>query len=921
MPIDDVAAILNALPAENGENLIALVNNHPKSSTIKVAIRNMNEIQLMTGERGRHYLKALLRAVNVIALTQAYKTLYNNGLPMDGIEKHKKPVPYADATVTAYNAGILLMHPLGKICYDAINRHPFPVMISQGLILLHRLGKLTEPRINDLTQRKAGNSVVEAMQHLNDQGLLAGDDADFYLNKIINEFKFPYEFVCILTILKKSNLWNDDYYDLFHGHLKDSLRKIKESLAYLENRKLLTTPLGSRYLAELIGSQQSLGTMHTILYNMRFIQEIPVDQLVYYHTYVLDHPNGLDVSATIKILSQLELFTDANLRAVISHERVKSIISILTAFYDYKLCKSDNSALIFDHILQLDSDGFASLQHGLMQLYTNGLLREPSVKFNFHIILSWKKTEDIATIIQILKKYNALNNEIFQSLIVNDQGAAQLSVFFETFDEFDLLTTNNIQRLIEQLKTNPLKIAKMNRLCWLLDKTSFFTGEDGPTNLELFLEYKHFLLQSSIFKNGLKQVPVQLRTPDVLTHMIALATTHQENLETAKRAILVFLNQLRPEPVEIFHEDQTTHTASVNESASLSASSLATHYNPLVFSIPFIYKRAKQWLAAEPHSIKKVSAQDCLERLFKTKLGLFEEPTSEVQVIQLFCYIWLAIHDDSTRIMGCEVTDARNKLLDGLYEIERGGNLDADGVDSGESPNQSICYAGSFNKLVETMVGVHPSVKIDFVTRGVAAFKLPRLVNTVTLSFLLHLSEKDDQLSQDNFEKWTNDIQPMQGIPEDLWKLIEPEITKKMFDEFGKLYPGGIDSSEFKDMIGTGEYVSIDNGIIDELKEHLKHFRQIKALRMEEEASRMVEDPPPPSSNSTCHRFRLFNSDRGKEHQGEPAGQIRCTEGDPPSSSSNSTGHRLEFFTNFRNQNDQGEPPGQLRCTEGQPLI
>ena len=881
MPTNDVTDILNDVPSTDGENLHVRVETHPKSSVLKCSILRMHEMGLMSVEKSRGYLIALMQAVNLKALTSAYITLYTNGLPTDGIEEHRNPLPYVDAYIYAHKAGILLMHPLGNLCFQAIKMHPFPKKISQGLVLLNRLGKLTEPMIKALTERKGGNSVAEAMQCLKDVGILDEDDCDFHLNKIINEITFPLEFTNIFIMLRKSGLWSDDFYAFFQGYNKKSLKKIQGSLCYLENRRLLATPLGSKYLDELTGSEESLDTMYTVLYNMSHVKTDDQNELPKYYTYLVEHANRLLASQILKALDQLGILTEDNFLRVISHERAESITYILTIFFKYRLCNPDQSASIFAHILQLDSLHFTLLQNGLILLYNNGLLREPSVRSNFNIILSWKNTVNIAIILEILRKHNSLNDQIFQSLVVDDEGASQLSVFFETFDDFELLTTDNIQRVIERLKTAPLSASRMNKLCWLLDKTDFFIGEERATNLELFLKYKNLLLSSSIFKNGLKHVPVQLRTPDVLTQMLVLATTHEGDLINAERAILVFLNQLRPEPVEIFQDDQTTHTASVHETASLSASCLKVSYEPRVFSIPHIYENAKHWLATQPHSFKKAPAQCCFERIFKTDLGLFQDPVSKINMIHLFCYIWLAIHDDSSRIQGCEVSDATKRLFDGLYEIERGGNLDVNGVDPiengvppSESTNQAICSAGSFNKLVETLVGVHPSVKIDFVTREVAALKFPRLVREVAMLFLVKLSKEDDQFSQDNFEKWAHEIQAMQGIPDELWELIKPEITQKMFDEFGRVYTDGIGSSAFTDMIATGMYVSADHKMIDELKALLENIRKIKASRMEEQTSRMEEDLLP---DSRPDRFRFFTSGGDQNNRGEPADKIQCT--------------------------------------------
>jgi hypothetical protein len=53
--------------------------------------------------------------------------------------------------------------------------------------------------------------------------------------------------------------------------------------------------------------------------------------------------------------------------------------------------------------------------------------------------------------------------------------------------------------------------------------------------------------------------------------------------------------------------------------------------------------------------------------------------------------------------------------VQGLYEIQRDGNLDAFGRDRGGYDSR-ICISGTFNKLVEKLNGIHEDVSFYYIT-------------------------------------------------------------------------------------------------------------------------------------------------------------------------------------------------------------
>ena len=85
----------------------------------------------------------------------------------------------------------------------------------------------------------------------------------------------------------------------------------------------------------------------------------------------------------------------------------------------------------------------------------------------------------------------------------------------------------------------------------------------------------------------------------------------------------------------------------------------------------------------------------------------------------------MAIHDDEKRIGSVEY--AKTQFVEGLCEIQRGYNLSEAGVYQG-GEDQFICSMGTFNKLIEKLVSIHPDCQIRFITRETASLKLPIVV-------------------------------------------------------------------------------------------------------------------------------------------------------------------------------------------------
>jgi hypothetical protein len=172
----------------------------------------------------------------------------------------------------------------------------------------------------------------------------------------------------------------------------------------------------------------------------------------------------------------------------------------------------------------------------------------------------------------------------------------------------------------------------------------------------------------------------------------------------------------------------------------------------------------------------------------------YTDRVSNVSINQLMALAWIAIHDKTARIG--TFGDAKQQLIEGLYEIQRGGNLSESGVDN-NAQDSPICTSGTFNKLCEKLAGLHPYVLVIYITKAGMANKLPIVAIEEAQDYLnkLEVGSEEYLALQDNISK--EDMQPV-------WDKIESEVRKRLFDEFGSLFPYGIDSPSFVEIVAQG---------------------------------------------------------------------------------------------------------------------
>ncbi len=321
---------------------------------------------------------------------------------------------------------------------------------------------------------------------------------------------------------------------------------------------------------------------------------------------------------------------------------------------------------------------------------------------------------------------------------------------------------------------------------------------DGIITLEQYLQIRW---------NEHQNVMTALRDPDT-RRRIRNGEITIENFIGVQRA--------RDVAVRPINGAQNTHTASVHQSVSESASRLLNLYESGINGAGLektIEKEQNYINSLSDDSPKNRAAKRGFSRIVAIDY-IFTDLLSEVSIRQLLALTFLAIHDDEKRVGSLE--DAKMQFVEALYEIQRGYNLSETGIDDQKDKDEYICSAGTFNKLIEKLQGIHPDCRILYITIATASLKLPIVVREESMRYLAtfvksHMAEK---LLTFNCLM----VQIKKEGVEVIWEHIKNNVSTCMFDEFGCLYRDRIDPG-FTALVEAGK-----DGVLKE--EDLNKFQE-----------------------------------------------------------------------------------------------
>jgi hypothetical protein len=306
---------------------------------------------------------------------------------------------------------------------------------------------------------------------------------------------------------------------------------------------------------------------------------------------------------------------------------------------------------------------------------------------------------------------------------------------------------------------------------------------------------------------------------------------------------------------QIKNNPQTTHKASIHESASESAQWLKEQYQSKLISVQLMTTHFKAYVdkETEKHSSetqKDKKYRDKLDVARKgfdfviNKLSFLFDPTSGIQSRTLLQLVWMFIHDQQKS--SSTAADLLPRLIDGLYDIQRGDD------------GKPICFGGAFNKLIESVTGCNDHCKLIVIALDTATVKLPRVVREEAFKYLKSLPKEKlcTTLKQIKHEDMS---------VESILPSITSSVETTMWDEFQSVFIRGNCTKaqsflEFQTFVAAGaEYTTLTSEEFTELETGMLTQATPAAALLSSSIRAATHDstPQPPKSElqqHTCFR-------------------------------------------------------------------
>ncbi|MFM2322561.1 MAG: hypothetical protein RLZZ225_714 [Pseudomonadota bacterium] len=211
--------------------------------------------------------------------------------------------------------------------------------------------------------------------------------------------------------------------------------------------------------------------------------------------------------------------------------------------------------------------------------------------------------------------------------------------------------------------------------------------------------------------------------------------------------------------------------------------------------------QVKKFVNALPdNDSRKKVAKRCIKRIIDSE-DSFIDPSSKLSTRKLLALSFAAIRDN--KYHQGEIKDAENQFIEGLVEIQRGYNL------SDIEKDKPICASGAFNKLIESLQGIHPDCEIHYITKEIASSKLPVIVRENLDKYLSKLIDSAEiEADLNSLKSLIQQMQQNQDFKPFLAK-IKKNIITSLLHEFSSLYPLGRHDPELIKLVDSSECADV----------------------------------------------------------------------------------------------------------------
>lgn len=494
----------------------------------------------------------------------------------------------------------------------------------------------------------------------------------------------------------------------------------------------------------------------------------------------------------VAIQQSFKLLNKLKTSPYLMSEYVTSVISFLTKDISTEELINLNKAIAtyLGHVQRLSASNFALIWNTELLCNAERLkqLNEMFVELQKKPKLSKKLTErhleyltrnnQIKSLTQVLKKLNSFSDD---SLCKPESVGALFNfpgLFNHVFDpsmiesENRLLVSCKSIRFFIEKKEHPL-VQYMNRQRLLSIK-----------GIMLVVMLNDFLLKPEWHEGIIKPLVEVIQPNNQLLLAFFQAIRGADNKEQVAKQLI-----MEQAARAIMVNEQSTHRASIHSSAAESAGRLEQRY----ISEQRLSQEFDCWLKSQDgKSVTEVNLSARMAAHLEAH-ACWKEPRVNINLNQLLVLLWTGIHD-ATSFKGT-VTEGKQLLLQAFDDILN-------------SATRPLCPGGSFNKLIEVFVGMHPDCQLDFICKETATLKALAL-SKQALSLELEFMARYMITTEGDFLLFLPLLHQIQSEGAGLlWPAVRQSVGDELYDEFQSLYSGRRDEL-FLSTLENGQYVSL----------------------------------------------------------------------------------------------------------------
>jgi hypothetical protein len=767
----------------------------------------------------------LVRSLDALGLLTGASLQAN----FNAVASHKDSWSVAHALAELNSAG-LLTGDSAQANFNAVVGHQDPVGVKDALHELNRAGLLTGDSAQDNRDAVAGHkdlwSVAYILAALNDAGLLTGASAQANFNAVASNQKSLHVARALAELKRTGLLTGASAQANFNAVASNQYSwDVGNVLVQLNRTGLLTGDSAQANFNAVVGHQHP-GVVGGALYELNRTGLLTGDSAQANFNAVVGHQYPVGVERALHELNCAGLLTgvsaQANFNAVAGHQDPGSVARALAELNYAGLLTGNDAQTNFNAVVSHQDPG--SVARALAELNHAGLLIGDSAQANRDAVAGHQDARSVVRALAELNYAGLLTGNDAQTnfnAVAGHQDPESVALALAALNRAGLLTGHSARDNRDAVVGHQDPWSAADALA-ALNRAGLLTGDSAQANFNALMITHSAILLHADTHHLWSRMPYNFLTQERFNAIIAVCNLYRDNVAAGRAGFIAYLAREIPgingEQRAVpgggaINSAQSTHTASVHESVSKSATNLNNRYGDKIKDddLEKALNELSNWLHGQPNSSKKVeAAKRCLPRLTAEDYH-FIDPDSGISTKALLALMWIAIHDEERRQSTLE--DALSMLVEGLYEIQREYNLSKTGVDDGAVHDKPACPAGTFNKIVEKGAGVLPDVEIVLMNLTGFNLKFPRVVREVAMTYL-------KGLSREILSSLLTDIKKDNSVAA-IWDEIKELITTKMFEEFAPLFQNNRDLPAFLDNIATGEYLVLSPNDVNALEQSL----------------------------------------------------------------------------------------------------